>query len=109
MPNEPLESLTPNAEPAKQSLEQRPSKNDKDVVAELYEKTRQLQKEIAKHKRELDILLGLVVFGFIVLLVMVAEMIIQSCHERAVSYNELLKQVYSLQNQVQSQDDKADY
>ena len=102
MPNKPLESPAPNAEPTKQSLEQRPSKSDKDVVAELYEKTRQLQKEIAKHKREIDTLLGLVVFGFIVLLVMVAGMLIQSWHERTVSYNDLLKQVY-LQSQPQLQ------
>ncbi len=103
MSNESLQSTQNNTEPARQSLEQKPSKSDKDTVAEIYEKIIQQQKEIAKHKKEIDVLLGLICFGFIVLLIMVAGMLIQSWHERTVSYNDLLKQVYSLQNKFELQ------
>ena len=102
------ESTTPatiasTAESLTQHIEHGLPKNDKDTIAELYEKTRKLQVEIEKHEKSIGWLNTLTIFGFIVLLIMVAGMVVQSWSERSASYNDLLKQVYSLQQQPQQQ------
>ncbi len=62
--------------------------------------TSDLQSQLQKGLKDLSDIRGVVIFGFIVLLIMVAAMIVQSWSERNASYNTLIERVASLQSQV---------